>query len=148
MPTYRLESQAPFNREKCEILLKTQVESALQDFTYSSPEAEALTIRLSETIMAKVKDFNFDRWVVSQRLKKTNKMRHLFLPHCRYKFIVIVTIGERNMQGYCEMYRCLWDTKQDNAVVYVYENENVFAVVTLHSFYFNWVVFFCYVGRY
>lgn len=72
-------------------------------------------------------------------------MRHLFLPHCRYKFIVIVTIGERNMQGYCEMYRCLWDTKQDNAVVYVYENENVFAVVTLHSFYFNWVVFFCYV---
>lgn len=78
MPTYRLESQTPFNREKCEILLKTQVESALQDFTYSSPEAEALTIRLSETIMAKVKDFNFDRWVVSQRIKK-NKQNETFI---------------------------------------------------------------------
>lgn len=134
----------PFNREKCEILLKTQVELALNDFIYSSPEAEALAVSLSETIMAKVKDFNFDRYVCAFgiRLFKTisdlwGMVANIVSLTFRCKFIVIATIGERNMQGYCDMYRCLWDTKQDNAVVYVYENQNVFAVVTLHSFYFS-----------
>lgn len=63
MPSYRLESQLPFNKEKCERLLKSQVDMALEDFVYSPSDAEALAITLSQTILAKVKDWNLDRYV-------------------------------------------------------------------------------------
>lgn len=41
------------------------------------------------------------------------------------------------MQGFCEMYRCLWDAKNDDVAVYIFENQNIFAVATLHSLYFE-----------
>lgn len=44
--------------------MKAQLDLALEDFAYSSAEAETLAISLSETILAKVKDFNFERWVI------------------------------------------------------------------------------------
>lgn len=47
----------------------------------------------------------------------------------------IVTIGQKMMQGFCEMYRCLSDKKLDKVAVYVYETQNLFAIATLYGFY-------------
>lgn len=62
MPTYRLEPTSPFNKEKCEKLIKSEMDTALGNFMYNSVAAEQLALNLSETILAKVKDYNFDRY--------------------------------------------------------------------------------------
>lgn len=61
MPTYRLEPKHPFNTEKCEKILKTVIEAALEEFEYSNEAANQLALELSENILAQVKKFNFDR---------------------------------------------------------------------------------------
>lgn len=61
MPSYRLEPKTPFNKEKCEKLIKSEIDTALSSFMYSSTAAEKLAVDLSETILSKVKDYNFDR---------------------------------------------------------------------------------------
>lgn len=61
MPTYRLEPKHPFNADKCEKILKTAVETALEEFEYSSEAANQLALELSERILVEVKKLNFDR---------------------------------------------------------------------------------------
>lgn len=59
--------------------MKSQVDMALEDFVYSSSEAEALAISLSQTILAKIKDFNFDRYARLFKVNNELKLFHYFL---------------------------------------------------------------------
>lgn len=61
MPTYRLEPKHPFNAEKCEKILKTAIEAALEEFEYSTEAANQLAFDLSENILVQVKKLNYDR---------------------------------------------------------------------------------------
>lgn len=42
------------------------------------------------------------------------------------------------MQGFCAMYRCLWDKKFDKTAIYVYETPHLYAIATVHGLYFDW----------
>lgn len=61
LPTYRLEPKNRFNTEKCENILKTALDSAFDEFEYTADAAEAMALKLSQTITAQVKKLNFDR---------------------------------------------------------------------------------------
>lgn len=61
MPTYRTEPKNPFNREKCETLIKSIIDEALEEFEYDSKEAETLSTNLSESILNGIKKLAFDR---------------------------------------------------------------------------------------
>lgn len=61
LPTYRLEPKNPFNTEKCENILKLTLDAAFDEFEYTAEAAEAMALKLSQTIMAQVKKLNFDR---------------------------------------------------------------------------------------
>lgn len=61
MPTYRLEPKQPFNAERCEKILKSVLDTAFEEFEYTSEAADALSLDLSQTILNQVKKLNFDR---------------------------------------------------------------------------------------
>lgn len=55
----------------------------------------------------------------------------------RFKFVCNVTLVENSMQGFCAMYRCLWDKKFDKTAIYVYETPHLYAIATVHGLYFD-----------
>lgn len=61
LPTYRLDPTLPYNREKCENIIRTTLTTSLSTFVYEPIEAENLSKGLSEEILAKVKNLKFDR---------------------------------------------------------------------------------------
>lgn len=67
MPSYRLEPKQIFNKDKCEKLLKSIMDPALEEFEYTSAEAESLAPHLSDTILSQVKRLNFDRSVCGNK---------------------------------------------------------------------------------
>lgn len=63
LPTYRLDSKHPYNKEECETLLRTVLDTSMEGFVYEPDEAESLAKSLSSEIMVKLKKLNFDRFV-------------------------------------------------------------------------------------
>lgn len=59
--SYRLESTRPYNREKCEKILKLVVDKALKEFEYDSALAFELCETICEDIKKKVKLLEFER---------------------------------------------------------------------------------------
>lgn len=95
--------------------MKIVVDTHMEAFTYDSGEAEALSQQLSGDILARVRKMNFDR----------------------YKLVCTVTIGEKYMQTFCDIFKCLWDMQRDGYAFYVYDRPAVFAIAVLYAVYLD-----------
>lgn len=56
-----------------------------------------------------------------------------------YRYIVIVTVGEKLYQGYNSLANFLWDAEKDGYLKYVYETPKFFAVATFYYIYYDWL---------
>lgn len=54
-----------------------------------------------------------------------------------YKFVCIVTLGEKYMQGYCDIFKCLWDMSKDSFANYLYDTATLFVSAVLFAVYFD-----------
>uniref|UniRef100_A0A182KH08 Uncharacterized protein n=1 Tax=Anopheles christyi TaxID=43041 RepID=A0A182KH08_9DIPT len=63
LPSYRLSSRNPFNREACEAILRESMDKSLQGVEYSSYFAPSLCQQICEDIKTRVKELKFDRCV-------------------------------------------------------------------------------------
>lgn len=53
----------------------------------------------------------------------------------RYKIIVVITIGERFLQGLCIQSKNLWDTARDFSVSFIEDNPRYFAIGICYGIY-------------
>lgn len=171
LPTYRLEPMRKFNKEKCEQMMKALVDASLVEFEYESTAAATMATNLSDAILLRVKNLNFDRYEkhnliylhsaimnnnyhyssssssspplsplsILESMNVLDSIEHYNLLNFirRFKFVCNVTLVENSMQGFCAMYRCLWDKKFDKTAIYVYETPNLYAIATVHGLYFD-----------
>uniref|UniRef100_A0A1I8Q9W3 Uncharacterized protein n=1 Tax=Stomoxys calcitrans TaxID=35570 RepID=A0A1I8Q9W3_STOCA len=115
MPTYRLEAMSPLNKEICEKILKSVMDETFANFSYTPKTSLQFCAQVSEEIKIRIKNKNFDR----------------------YRYIVVVTIGEKLMQGYYSLVNFLWDAEKDGYLSYVIDNPKFFAVATLYYLYYD-----------
>lgn len=87
--------------------------SQLDGETYSSEMSSRMSEILADLIRDRVKELDFHR----------------------YKIVCHVTIGSLAGQAMQLASRCLWDDQTDNYVSHVYQNSNLFAVVTVFGVY-------------
>lgn len=68
---------------------------------------------MSEDVLSQIKTKNYDR----------------------YKIIVVITIGERFLQGLCMQSKNLWDPTKDFSVSYIEDNPRYFAIGICYGIY-------------
>ncbi|ALC44695.1 CG14763 [Drosophila busckii] len=116
MPTYRLESKNPLNKERVEIIVKAEMNKVYTDEYAFHPKYSLHTAaQVAEEIKGRIKSANYDR----------------------YRYIVIITVGEYLMQGLYSMANFLWDAEKDGFVNYIIETPNYFAVCTVYYLYYD-----------
>ncbi|XP_055385359.1 dynein light chain Tctex-type 5-B [Condylostylus longicornis] len=115
LPTYRLESKKPVNKETVEKMMEKVITKSFEDFQYESKAAQKLAKSVSEELKYKFKTFEFDR----------------------FRVISIVTIGEKFYQGMESMCSFLWDPNADGFVNFTYETPQYFVIATLYYIYYD-----------
>lgn len=60
-PTYRTCPKVPYNQDKCDLILREVIDSAMEDYQYNAKTAPGFCTALSEEIKNKVKELSFDR---------------------------------------------------------------------------------------
>ncbi|XP_017861504.1 PREDICTED: tctex1 domain-containing protein 1-like [Drosophila arizonae] len=115
-PTYRLEPKNPMKQERLEIVVKSEMnKNYADDYTFHPKYSLHMAAQVAEDIKARIKLLNFDR----------------------YRYIVLITVGEYLMQGLYSMANFLWDAEKDGYVNYTIETPNYFAVCTVFYIYFD-----------
>jgi hypothetical protein len=56
---------------------------------------------------------------------------------CRYKYVCVVTIGQKKEQGMAVCSRCVWNTETDNYASASFSRGDLLAVATLYATYFE-----------
>jgi hypothetical protein len=115
-PTYRLESQNPFNKDHVTKIIEEIVDKGLHGVEYCPFFAPDLAKTLSDDIKNRVKEENFDR----------------------YKIVCTVTIGEKFHQDLKAVAIFLWDQQKDSYASYVYEKSPfLIAIATVYAIYYD-----------
>lgn len=60
--TFRLEPKVPYNRDKCDLVLKEVIDTAMEEYQYNAKQAPIMCNGLAEEIKKRVKDLGLDRW--------------------------------------------------------------------------------------
>ncbi|EDW46853.1 tctex1 domain-containing protein 1-B [Drosophila sechellia] len=116
MPTYRLESKNPLNKERVENIIKAVMNRHYNDeYMFHPKHSLHMAAQVSEEIKNRIKLDNYDR----------------------YRYIVLVTVGEFLMQGLYSMVNFLWDAEKDGFVTYSVERPSYFAVCTTFYLYYD-----------
>ena len=119
LPTYRMESQKPFDPRIVEDFLQSRIKDRLDEhekFEFDdSKSMHSFARKLSEEILSEVKKYEFDR----------------------YKIFVSVTIGQKMYQGFNKSVGVLWDIQKDTMATYVYERNNIFGMFNVFGVYFD-----------
>ncbi|XP_053965806.1 dynein light chain Tctex-type protein 2B isoform X1 [Anastrepha ludens] len=115
LPTYRLDPKLPLNKEVCEKIIQTVMDDAFENFIYSPKQSLTLCAQISEEIKNRVKSQHYDR----------------------YRYVCIVSIGEKIMQGYCSLVNFLWDAEKDGYISYVYDTPKFWGIATLYYLYYD-----------
>ncbi|KAH8371411.1 hypothetical protein KR093_007223 [Drosophila rubida] len=116
LPTYRLDPMNPLNKERLEITMKTIMHKNYnEEYLFHPKQSHHMAARVSEEIKSSIKLLNFDR----------------------YRYIVLVTVGELMTQGLCSMVNFLWDADKDGYVSYAIKTPKYFAVCTIFYLYFD-----------
>lgn len=61
--TYRLEPHSPFNRDKCDTVLKEVIDAAMEEYQYNPKLANTFCSNLAEEIRKRIKELSFDRYI-------------------------------------------------------------------------------------
>ncbi|XP_037827617.1 tctex1 domain-containing protein 2 [Lucilia sericata] len=115
MPTYRMKPIRPFNKEVCEKIMKTVMDNTFGSYNYSPKSILELCAEVSEEIKNRIKSQNYDR----------------------YRYIVVVSIGEKLMQGCYSLVNFLWDADNDGYLSYTVDTPKFFAIATLYYIYYD-----------
>lgn len=59
--TFRLEPKVPYNRDKCDLVLKEVIDTAMEEYQYNAKQAPIMCNSLAEEIKKRVKELGFDR---------------------------------------------------------------------------------------
>lgn len=112
--SYRLEPTERFETPKVQRIIEEELENELKGVSYSPEICSQKTKILCDVIKAKVKSLKFSR----------------------YKYVVVVFIGQKSGQCARVASRCVWDTRYDNYAQHVYEGPtDVFAIGTVYGLY-------------
>lgn len=65
--TYRLEPHVPYNRDKCDAVLKEVIDSAMEEYQYNPKLANTFCTNLAQEISKRIKELAFDRCVVGTK---------------------------------------------------------------------------------
>ncbi|KAL7732650.1 hypothetical protein ACLKA6_013576 [Drosophila palustris] len=115
-PTYRLEPKNPLRKERLEIIVKAEMDKNYHDeYTFHPKYSLHMAAQVSEDIKTRIKALNFDR----------------------YRYIVLITVGEYLMQGLYSLANFLWDAEKDGYVNYTIETPKFFAVCTVFYLYYD-----------
>ncbi|XP_062134251.1 dynein light chain Tctex-type protein 2B-like [Drosophila sulfurigaster albostrigata] len=115
-PTYRLEPKNPLRKERLEIIIKAEMDKNYnEEYTFHPKHSLLMAAQVSEDIKTRIKALNFDR----------------------YRYIVLITVGEFLMQGLYSLANFLWDAEKDGYVNYTIETPKFFAVCTVFYIYFD-----------
>ncbi|EDW61784.2 uncharacterized protein Dvir_GJ22236 [Drosophila virilis] len=116
MPSYRLEPKNPLNKDRLELTMRTIMNKNYnEDYLFHPRQSYHLAAQVSEEIKNSIKLLNFDR----------------------YRYVVLVTVGELLMQGLCSMVNFLWDADKDGFVTYTIETPKFVAVCTIFYLYYD-----------
>ncbi|XP_057668322.1 dynein light chain Tctex-type 5-B-like [Diorhabda carinulata] len=115
MNTYKLDSDNPFNNEKVDKILKSVMEETFNELKYDPEKCGKEAKWASNTIKAKVKQLEFER----------------------YKIISLVSIGEKHNQDVLCTCRFLWDAERDNYSCYTLENPYIFGIALCFGLYYE-----------
>ncbi|XP_056122617.1 dynein light chain Tctex-type 5 [Rhinichthys klamathensis goyatoka] len=113
--TYRLTPARRFPVITVKDILKDVLTSYLQEEKYEPELCRQMTKTISEVVKARVKE--------------------LMIP--RYKFIVIISIGQIRDLNIRMGSRCLWDETRDNFSSHTFKNSSLFATATVYGVYFE-----------
>lgn len=114
-PTYRMEPQQRFPVKTVEDIIQATLNEHLSDEQYEPTMCKQMAKALSEIIKSKVKKLGLKR----------------------YRFVVLVHIGQLNGQGLRIASRCLWDSGVDNSATWTLETSTLFAVGTVFGVYYE-----------
>ncbi|XP_030258375.1 dynein light chain Tctex-type 5 [Sparus aurata] len=113
--TYQLGPSKRFPVPAVTDILKDVLTSYLQDEKYEAEWSQKMTKTICEVIRARVKDL----------------MIH------RYKFVVLVSIGQLTGQSMQISSRCLWDASNDTLASYSFKNSSLFGVGSVYAVYYE-----------
>lgn len=111
--TYRLEPQRKFEAHKVKALMREVLMHHLQDEKYEPKACSQMAQTLTQIIMGKVKELNYER----------------------YKVVCLVTIGELKEQGMRAASQCVWDAKWDTFASENFKNKSLFAIANVFAAY-------------
>lgn len=121
MPTYRMESQRPFNLEHMNFIVVNSVRSAIRDplmATYDPARAMKCCENIANEIRFRIKMHQYDR----------------------YRIIVLVNIFEKWNQGiHCKM-GFLWDTQADQWLSHQQETKHFTVTAVVLAVYWEWPI--------
>lgn len=110
-----MEPMVKFRADQALSILREVLERRLRDSKYDAKVCQELARSLAGEIKHKVKDLKVDR----------------------YKYVVVVTVGQRQDSELILASRCLLDTKWDTYATYNFENYHVFATGIVYAFYYE-----------
>lgn len=119
LPTYRLESQRPFNLDHMNFIVMNTVKWAINEPHMMTEFDSESAMKCCETI--------------SNQIKFRIKLHQ----YDRYRIIVIVNIYENQSQGIFWKMGFLWDTESDQWVSYQYDSKTFTVTVTLMVVYWE-----------
>ncbi|XP_034481715.1 tctex1 domain-containing protein 2-like [Drosophila innubila] len=115
-PTYRLEPKNPLRKERLELIVKDEMDKNYHDeYAFHPKYSLHMAAQVSEDIKTRIKALNFDR----------------------YRYIVLITVGEYLMQGLYSLANFLWDAEKDGYVNYTIETPKFFAVCSVFYLYYD-----------
>ncbi|TDG46385.1 hypothetical protein AWZ03_007159 [Drosophila navojoa] len=81
------------------------------------------------------------QYLPSYRMEPRNPLNkerlELTIWRLKYRYIVLVTVGELLMQGLCSMVNFLWDAEKDGFVTYSIKTPKFIAVCTIFYLYYD-----------
>lgn len=118
----------PSRREiRSGVVSKNDKNNKWGDYISECPTFKHLEIPTSSCFFGKLSDCVFQ--VIRARVKD------LMIP--RYKFVVLVHIGQLCDQSMQISSRCLWDSTNDTFATYSFKNSSLFGVGTVYAVYYE-----------
>ncbi len=122
-PAKRYENTYKIDPEKEELFDCAKVQQFVRDIIATRLKGQGYSGNLCRNLASNLSD------VIKGRVKKMGFPRH--------KLIVHTIIGEKLRHDLQVCSRAVWNDKTDNHVTVTYENESLYAVVTIYAVYFE-----------